>query len=88
MPPQPPPYEPYAYPPMPTMPPVPPRRSEPVGAIILIGLGLLFLFGTLDVFRFDIFRHGWPVLLIGVGAWLLFKRTRGVPPAPPAGGAQ
>src|SRR6516164_4195091 len=38
----------------PPMPPPPPpaywRRKEPIGAIVLIGLGLLFLLGQLDVF--------------------------------------
>jgi TM2 domain-containing membrane protein YozV len=86
---QPPPYgEPYAYPPMPPMPPEAPHRSEPIGAIVLIGLGLLFLFGTLNVFRFDWIGHGWPVIIIVVGVWLLFRRTRGVPPPPSSGGVQ
>ncbi len=95
-----------AYPPYSAVPPVggpvpplepdpyaPVRRREPVGAIVLIGLGLLFLFNTLGVFRFDWFGHTWPILIIVLGAWLLFRRTRGVPPpppppAPPAGGGQ
>ena len=94
------------YPPYTAVPPVggpvpplepdpyaPVRRREPVGAIVLIGLGLLFLFNTLGVFRFDWFGHTWPILIIVLGAWLLFRRTRGVPPpppppAPPAGGGQ
>lgn len=94
-------YPPYAAVP-PVGGPVPPpepdpyapvRRREPVGAIVLIGLGLLFLFNTLGVFRFDWFGHTWPILIIVLGAWLLFRRTRGVPPpppppAPPAGGGQ
>ena len=47
----------------------------------------------LGVFRFDWFGHTWPILIIVLGAWLLFRRTRGVPPpppppAPPAGGGQ
>ena len=71
----------------------PVRRREPIGAIILIGLGLLFLFNTLGIFGFDWLHHTWPLLIIGLGAWLLFRRTRGVPPpppppAPPVGGGQ
>lgn len=71
----------------------PVRRREPVGAVVLIGLGLLFLFNTLGVFRFDWFSHTWPILIIALGAWLLIRRTRGVPPpppppVPPAGGGQ
>ena len=100
-------YPPYtAVPPIPPIPPmgaVPPDvdpyapmpRREPIGAIVLIGLGLLFLFNTLGIFGFDWFHHTWPLLIIGLGAWLLFRRTRGVPPpppppappAPPSGGA-
>jgi hypothetical protein len=80
-------------PPLEPDPYAPVRRREPVGAIVLIGLGLLFLFNTLGVFRFDWFGHTWPILIIVLGAWLLFRRTRGVPPpppppAPPAGGGQ
>jgi hypothetical protein len=70
----------------------PVRRREPVGAIVLIGLGLLFLFNTLGFFRFDWIGHFWPLFVIGLGAWLLIRRTRGIPPppppGPPAGGGQ
>jgi hypothetical protein len=74
-----------------TDPYAPVRRREPIGAIILIGLGLLFLFNTLGFFRFDWFGHTWPFLIIALGAWLLIRRTRGVPPPPPpppSGGLQ
>lgn len=52
-------------------------RREPIGAIILIGLGMLFLFSSLGLFRFDWIGHGWPLILIGIGIWLLVQRTRG-----------
>jgi Domain of unknown function (DUF5668) len=98
-------YPPYtAVPPVGAMPPevdpyMPVQRREPVGAIILIGLGLLFLFNTLGFFRFNWLGHAWPLFIIGLGAWLLIRRTRGipppptppastVPPAPPAGGTE
>jgi hypothetical protein len=87
-----PPADPYVpVPPMPPFPPdIPGRRPEPVGAIVLIAVGMLFLFSTLGVFRFDWIGRGWPILVIVVGVWLLVRRTREVPPppAPPAGGAQ
>jgi hypothetical protein len=71
---------------------VPVRRREPIGAMVLIGLGLLFLFNTLGIFRFNWIGHFWPIFIIGLGAWLLIRRTRGLPPppppAPPAGGGQ
>src|SRR6266853_4050199 len=49
----------------------------PVGPIVLIVLGALFLLYNLHPLPFDwIFAKGWPVLLIGLGAWMLWKRTR------------
>ncbi len=81
--------QPYApIPPMPgvdpAMPPPPVRRHEPVGAIILIGLGVLFLLNTLDIFHFDWLGRLWPLLIIAFGALLFVRRSREVPPpAPP-----
>jgi len=75
---------PGAVPPIPPMPPVPPippvppvfgtRRPEPIGAIILIALGVLFLLGQWDLFSFHAFEYLWPLLLIALGAWLLVHR--------------
>jgi hypothetical protein len=64
-------------PPVPPIPPVPPmgwRRREPIGAIVLIGLGLLFLLGQLDIFSGRLVEFTWPVLLIGLGVWLIVRR--------------
>ena len=64
-------------PPVPPIPPVPPvgwKRKEPIGAIVLIGLGLLFLLGQLDVFSGRLIGFTWPVLLIGLGVWLVVRR--------------
>jgi hypothetical protein len=58
-------------------PPVPPggwRRKEPIGAIVLIGLGSLFLLGQLDIFSGRVLEFTWPVLLIGLGVWLIIRR--------------
>jgi hypothetical protein len=68
------------------MPPFPPAyggRDIPTGAIILIGLGILFLFGSLGLLHEDWVAHGWPLLIIGLGIWIIFRRTHGVPPMPP-----
>lgn len=71
------------YPPMPPIPPAPPtswRRPEPVGAIILIALGLLFLLDKIDFLSGRVFEFSWPVVLIGLGVWLIVRRvgdTRG-----------
>jgi hypothetical protein len=67
-------------PPGPGIPPIAPapptgwRRKEPIGAIVLIGLGVLFLLGQLDIFSDRIFAYFWPVLLIGLGVWLIIRR--------------
>jgi TM2 domain-containing membrane protein YozV len=62
----------------PPVPPVPPplcwRRKEPIGAIVLIALGVLFLLGQLDLFHGRMFEFTWPVLLIGLGIWLVVRR--------------
>lgn len=60
-----------------------PRNNGPVGAVILIALGVLFLLSNLDIFNFDIGRF-WPVILIAVGAWLFIRRWNVA--APPAAG--
>jgi TM2 domain-containing membrane protein YozV len=75
---------PYAPPP-PFDPSIPPPRRQPIGAFILIGLGVLFLLNTLDVFHFDWFGRLWPLLIIAFGALLFVRRTReaGPPPPPP-----
>ncbi len=68
----------------PGVPPVAPppthwRRKEPIGAIVLIGLGLLFLLGQWDLLSGRVFEFTWPVLLIGLGAWLVVRRLQDTP---------
>ena len=63
--------------PLPDLPPVPPvywRRKEPIGAIILIALGVLFLLGHFDWFSGRVLEFTWPILLIGLGVWLIVRR--------------
>jgi hypothetical protein len=50
----------------------------PVAAVVLIGLGVLFLLQTMGVFEFRI-QHFWPILLILLGGWLFAKRFGLVP---------
>lgn len=53
------------------------RAGLPVGPIALIGLGVLFLLDTMDLLRFrDIARY-WPVVLIVLGAYMLYVRMSG-----------
>ncbi len=48
----------------------------PIGPIILIGLGILFLFANFGLFRWFWFGRLWPLILIVLGAWILVGRSR------------
>jgi len=50
------------------------RRGLPVGPIVLIVLGVVFLLNTLDVIRFDQIIRWWPVGLIALGIYTLYCR--------------
>ncbi len=67
-------------PPVPPIPHVPPpgcwQNRAPVGAVILIALGILFLLGQIDFLTSRIFEYSWPLLLIGLGAWLIVRRLK------------
>jgi hypothetical protein len=59
------------------MPPVPPmhwRRPEPIGAVILIALGVLFLLNRIDWLSGRVFEYSWPLVLIGLGVWMIVRR--------------
>lgn len=76
----------YAY-----APPAPRQRADrgPVGALILIALGGLFLLGNLGFLHVNWDRF-WPVILIVIGVAIFLRRfSNGKPPAaaPPAGDA-
>jgi hypothetical protein len=66
----------------PAGPPMPPQywrplfcgRKEPIGAIVLIALGTLFLLDQLDIFNGRLKDFAWPVGLIGLGVWLIVRR--------------
>src|SRR5438128_513655 len=53
--------------------PQPATNRFPTGAIILMGLGFLFLLSTLDLFSFDWFGHLWPLFLIGLGVHMFYR---------------
>lgn len=57
---------------------VPPKEHKhgPVGAVVLIGLGIVFLLANLGWFSFHWFTDFWPVILIVVGVWLFIQRRR------------
>jgi len=58
------------------------RRKEPIGAIVLIALGVLFLLGQMDEIGGMIFKFTWPLLLIGLGVWLVVRRMGETPGGP------
>lgn len=49
------------------------RGGVPTGAVVLIGLGVLFLLHNLNIWFLEVDTL-WPVLLIALGAWLFVKR--------------
>jgi hypothetical protein len=44
----------------------------PVGAVVLIGLGVLFLLHTMGVMEFG-FERFWPLILIFLGGWMFYR---------------
>src|SRR6476646_2262159 len=48
-------------------------RGIPTGAVVLIGLGVLFLLHNLGIWFLEVDRI-WPVFLIALGVWLFVKR--------------
>jgi len=50
-----------------------PRKSVPTGAVVLIGLGVLFMLHTVGLFDYDIGRF-WSLILVFLGAWMLARR--------------
>jgi hypothetical protein len=61
----------------------------PVGPILLIAIGVLYLLNSLNLVDFREISRFWPVILIVVGAYMLYNRVTSVhaPPAaePPTG---
>ena len=54
-------------------------RKHPFGAVVLIVIGLVLLLHTLGIFEDEWIGRAWPLIIIGVGAWLLYRRTRDLP---------
>jgi TM2 domain-containing membrane protein YozV len=53
------------------------RRGFPVGPILLIALGVIFLLETLDIVRLYQIVRFWPVFLILLGCYMLYVRISG-----------
>jgi len=52
------------------------HERSPMGAVVLIALGVLFLLANLGWFSFLWIRHFWPIVLIAIGLWMFIKRQR------------
>jgi TM2 domain-containing membrane protein YozV len=46
----------------------------PVGALLLIGVGFILLLDTTDIISMERFERYWPLLLIGIGVYMLYAR--------------
>jgi TM2 domain-containing membrane protein YozV len=58
------------------------QAGLPIGPLVLIGLGTIFLLHNFELVRLaDLFKF-WPVGLIGLGAYLLYRRMQPAAPAP------
>lgn len=51
-----------------------PASGFPVGPVLLIALGFLFLLHNLDLLRIERLIRYWPVVLIGLGGYMLYCR--------------
>ncbi|MDP9171103.1 MAG: DUF5668 domain-containing protein, partial [Acidobacteriota bacterium] len=60
----------------------------PAGAILLIGLGFILLLNTTDIIRMEQLERYWPLLLIGLGLYMLYARLNPIErdPARPGDG--
>ena len=58
----------------------------PIGPILLIGIGVLFLLDTLHLVEFREIGRFWPVILIVIGAAMLYSRASALSGAPPTSG--
>jgi TM2 domain-containing membrane protein YozV len=56
----------------------------PVGPIVLILIGVVFLLDSLHLIEFREIGRFWPVILIVVGAYMLYSRVSGRAEVPPA----
>lgn len=64
-------------PPVPPIPPVPPmswKRKEPIGAIILIGFGLILLLNQMGYLAERFVHYLWPLIFIALGLWMILRR--------------
>lgn len=56
---------------------MPGAGRKPIGAIVLIGIGVLLLLANFGLLERDWIGKLWPVALVAVGGWLLADRLKG-----------
>jgi hypothetical protein len=52
------------------------EARRPIGAIVLIALGIMFLMGNFGLLRMEWFSKVWPIGLVALGVWLLMDRMK------------
>ena len=52
-----------------------PQSNKPIGAYLLIALGVLFLLSNFGLLEKEWINKGWPIALIALGVWLLYNRV-------------
>jgi hypothetical protein len=52
------------------------KGARPIGAFLLILIGVLFLLSNFGLLQTDWFEKAWPIGLIALGGWLVWDRTR------------
>jgi hypothetical protein len=52
------------------------QGRKPIGAIVLIALGILFLLANFGLLRSEWLSKGWPIGLIAIGVWILADRMK------------
>ena len=63
-------------------------RKNRNGAFFMIAFGLIFQVAELGLFHWWRWRNLWPLMMIAIGAWMLFEHLRGrneAPQGPPPG---
>jgi hypothetical protein len=50
------------------------KNAKPIGAFLLILIGVLFLLSNFGLLQTDWFEKAWPIGLIGLGGWLVWER--------------
>jgi hypothetical protein len=45
----------------------------PIGAVILIGLGVLFLLHTMGIMEYG-FGRFWPLMIVALGGWMFYRQ--------------